>query len=136
MSEQNQKSPKRYAYLLFILAILSLYQILFAFRVLIDRGLYGDNLSLSPVIQAGMALLWAILFLIAVLGLARGKRFGLGYSAWLIISFVVYNVLRVILFAQADYERNRIPFLVMGAIMILIIPVLVLLRRDNQSAEQ
>lgn len=136
MSEQSQNSPKRYGCLLSILAILSLYQILFAFRVLMDSGLYGDSLSLSPILQAGIAILWVILFLIALIRLARGKRYGLGYSAWLILSFIIYGALRTILFAQADYERNRIPFLAISTILILIVPVLLLLRRDNHSTEQ
>jgi hypothetical protein len=134
MSEANPISPKRSGCLFFILAILSLYQILFAFRVLNNNGLYGDSLSLPSVLQAGLAFLWVTLFLSALLRLARGKRYTLGYSGCLILGFMIYGLLQTILFAQADYERKRIPFLVIATIVILIAPVWLLLRREKQSA--
>jgi hypothetical protein len=52
------------------------------------------------------------------------------------IAFILYNLLHTMIFVQADYERKRIPFLVMVTILILIAPIGVLLRRKIQGAEQ
>lgn len=136
MSESGQDSAKRSGCFILFLAILSLYQIFFAFRVFNDNGLYGNSLSLPPIVQAGLAVLWAILFLVALLGLVRGQSYAVGYSAWLMISFIVYSLLRIVFFAQADYDRQRIPFLVVGTILILIIPAWLLLRGKAQGMTQ
>lgn len=136
MSELRQNSTKGTGCLIIFLASLSLYQIFFALRVFNNVGLYTGHLSMPPALQIGIAIVWAILFITALLRLVMGKSHAVGYSACLMISFVVFALLQTIFFAQADYERKRIPFLVVGTILILIAPVLLLLRRKTQGAEQ
>jgi len=136
MSKGSQHGRKASGCLVSFIAILGLYQIFFAIRVFNDSGLYGNSLSLSPMLQIGLASVWTILFLTALLGLVRSQDHAVGYSAWLILSFIVYGLLRTSLFAQADYDRQRIPFLVMGTVLILIVPVWSLLKRKTQGTEQ
>lgn len=112
--------------------ILSVYQIIFAFLVLQQRGMLGEE-PRNIDIQAGLAGLWAIMLLLTTVGLFRAKPFAVRYGSWLIVAFVVYNLLRMTLLIQADYDRNRLAMYILLSMAISIVPLLLGLSKSTRS---
>jgi hypothetical protein len=133
MSQQNPPSPKRAGCLLLLLTILGLFQILFAFRVLEDSAIYGE-LSIAPAIHVGVSLIWLVIIIWAGQSVFRKQSLDLGMS--IIIAYLVFRLLQVIFFAQADYDRNRIPFLLLVMVSLLLIPLLRWLLRGGTPIQR
>jgi hypothetical protein len=77
---------------------------------LLDRSPPG--LSLSAELQAVLSLIWAAGAGFGIIALLRqGGRAAL-YAQAVLASFVLYTGLRVYIFARADYDRQRLPFLI------------------------
>lgn len=129
MSDDPPELTQRPGCLIIIVALLGLYQIIFASRVLQQAHILTGH-PIPIAIQVGLAVGWALAFFVAAVGLVRGKWLALRYSGWLMVAFFAYNLLRIALFAQADYDRSRLPFLIGLTLLILVVPMLVLLRRD------
>jgi hypothetical protein len=53
-----------------------------------------------------------LLFTIAAVNLVRRGTRALRRACWIIGGFVIYSAARLILFTQADYDRNRLVFIV------------------------
>jgi hypothetical protein len=117
--------------LLPISAVLGIYQIIFAFRVLHLSDIFTSSAVIPPAVHAMLSAVWGVALLWGALQVAQRKRSALPYTGWLIIAFVMYSLLRSILFAQTDYDQGRIPFLILITLAALIIPVLSLLSRDK-----
>jgi hypothetical protein len=124
MREQPHQPSQRSGCMTSIMVILGVYQILFAFRVLLNSGVKLDIAAYLPILQAIIALFWAGLFAHAVFRLRGNHAAAFRYSAWLIICFILSRLVQTILFVQADYDRNRVGFLLVVKLMILTVPVL------------
>lgn len=71
------------------------------------------------IISIGWALVFAwITFDLLRLRLRTTKR---NYAGWAVFGFVTYSLLRLFLFAQADYDQQRLPFLIILTALILIV---------------
>lgn len=114
---------------MFMMAILGLYQIIFAFRVLQQTDILKE-LRVPLLIQTGLAITWSGIFMVATVGLFRRKRWALRYTHWSIFVFIVYNLLRALLLTQADYDRSRLSFLALITVIILAISLLALPRQE------
>ncbi len=92
----------------------------------------------SPAIQVSAHVIWGIVAFWGLLRLLRRRLRALENGLLILLSFVVYIALRITLFAQADYDRERLPFLLvgMGVVSIGIIVVIVQTRRDAASKPQ
>ncbi len=67
----------------------------------------------APVwLVVGGYLLWAIMLGWAAWNLILGKPQAVNRSIWLLSVFIIYSVLRLLVFSQADYDRQRYPLLV------------------------
>jgi hypothetical protein len=121
MTPSPVHSPKRAGCLLFFLTILGLFQILFAFRVLEDSVIYGE-MSISPVFHVGVSMIWLVIIIWSVWAIIRKQSLESGVST--IIAYLVFRLLQGIFFAQADYDRNRIPFSLLVMVTLLLIPLL------------
>jgi hypothetical protein len=133
MQEENLQTPKRGGCLLFLLTILGLFQILLAFRVLEDSIIYGE-VRFPPVVQVGISLIWLVIILWTVQAVFRKQSYDAGITT--IIAYLVFRLLQVVFFAEADYDRNRIPFLLLVMVSLLLIPLLRWLWRSGSQNER
>ena len=133
MSKFHLPFSKRGGTLLFFLTILAVFQIVFAFRVLEDSTMYGES-SISPAVHVGMSLVWLVIILSAAYAVHRNKAYELGVNT--IIAYLVFRLLQVMFFAEADYDRNRIPFLLLVMFFLLLIPLLRWLMRSGSHTQR
>lgn len=125
-------APQRAGCWLPIVAFLGLYQIIFSLRVLQQHGTLGITSSVPPALEAGISLIWGVVFVILVLGLLQRRLWAGRWVSWLIVGFISYKVAYIVLFAQADYDRGRVPFLLVTTSLILIIPLVIAIRDARQ----
>lgn len=116
------------------LAILMLFQIISAVRVLQLPESIQPLLVFPPTLQAILAIAWVLLFLIAIVFHLRGQQIAGQYSNGLIIGFFGYSLLRVIVFAQADYDRNRTPLLILVA-LVTVVPATIFFVRSMMDSK-
>jgi hypothetical protein len=77
--------------------------------------------------------IWALLFGYATFVLIRQTVRAAYRAIVLICVFILYSVARLVLFVRADYDRQRLPFLLILAILTLIFLVVVYVRqRDGE----
>lgn len=119
--------------LLLLLSILGLFQIVLAFRVLEDSAIYGE-LSFAPGLQIGVSLIWLAIIVWTAQAVFRKRSYDLGIGT--IIAYLVFRLLQGIFFVQADYDRNRIPFLLLVMVSLLLIPLLRWLWRSGIHNER
>ena len=55
---------------------------------------------------------WTLLFSITAVNLARKRPHAMRWNLWALCGFFIYSAARLFLFTQADYDRNRLPLIV------------------------
>ena len=65
--------------------------------------------------------------------LARRNGHAVRYTAWLFVLFILYSLLRLMIFAQADYDRGRLPFLVIVAALMISVVFRAREKKTNDS---
>lgn len=103
-----------------LLLLCAFVQAAYAVQIVLLPAELAEQVSLLLPLEFVMAGMWALLLgYFAVNGGTFGAR-------WvLLLVFMAYHVIRLIIFARADYDRGRIPFivvmfcvwLVMGGVM-------------------
>lgn len=111
-----------------IFILLILYQIIATIKVLQLQDTLHIRTSIPALFALGMSIIWVISFSGVTLALLRHKRGASRFAMGVAVGFIVYNTLRLALFAQADYDRERLPFLLLIAAILLVGPLLSLLR--------
>ncbi len=86
------------------------------------------QLVLPTTVLGLISVIWALLFGAVGVLLVWGQPNALVYSAGLVIGFVFIETLLPVAFAQADYARQRLPFRLITAALIAIIPLAYLVR--------
>jgi len=124
--------PKRSGCLVTFITILLVYQTLNLIRVLQLEDMLGNSVVPPVPLQLTLILIWLLTFTYLLLGVVRKWRFALRYSGWLIITYILYRLLYAVLFVQADYNRQRLPFLLVTISLILIVPIFMLLNRHEE----
>jgi len=132
--DNKAESASNSGCMIFISGILAVYQTIFAFLVLQQTDIVM-KLAFRAEVQAVIAGFWAAMFMIATVTLVRHKPYALRYSGWLLITFVVYNLLKMFVFAQADYDRNRLAILTILSAAIIIVPLLLVLPTKARNQE-
>ena len=84
--------------------------------------------SLPIPLQFIASVLWGLLSAFVTVTLVRRRPRALLYAAWLVIGLIAYNITRWMFFVRADYDRQRLPFLLIIAIISLLIPTAIVLR--------
>jgi hypothetical protein len=128
--------PRRARGLLMVTGLLALFQAGAAFQVLHIPGTLAAQISLSLPLEFTASLLWAFLAGVDCIQLWRRRAGAQKNTVWLLIAFMIYTLLRLILFAQADYDRGRLGFLTL--VFVLIIALIALrssLFRKRHSTE-
>jgi hypothetical protein len=81
----------------------------------------GITLSVPAPVDALGQLVWAMLLGWVAWSLLRGVPQAVNRSIWLLSVFIIYDVLRLLAFSQADYDRQRLPLLLALIPLVLII---------------
>lgn len=108
--------------LILLTVLLALFQLGAALRALAAPPV---PTSLSAALDFIAGGLWALLFAAITVNLLRG--WALRPAILSICGFVIYSLVRLLVFARADYDLNRLPFLV--AITVCLLFLAALLRR-------
>lgn len=96
---------------------LAVFQVNVALRALQTPGVIAAQIALPLLLDALASGWWAFFALWISWRLLRGRPGG-GQVIALFAGFTLYSVFRLALFAQADYDRHRLSFLVIAALMI------------------
>ncbi len=115
--------------LIFLCALLTLFQLGAALRVPGIPPEQRAQISLPAALEFVAGGLWALLFAVITVNLIRGRA--LRPAIITISSFVIYSLARLLVFARADYDLNRLPFL--GAIMVCLLLLAALMLRRYQT---
>jgi len=99
--------------------------------LLIQLGGLARSIQLSQITLTALSIpqpllfasyiVWAGAFSWGLLSLLKGADYAKRRALWLIFGFLVYSTLRLGLFARAEYDRQRLPFLIVGGLTTLII---------------
>jgi hypothetical protein len=88
---------------------------LYNLSLAVDHVRHADTyralgVSYPPLLRAGFALLWGILFVALGIGLARQKSTARRWILIILSNYGLFNVLWLMVFARSDFARSRIPF--------------------------
>lgn len=126
--------------LLVLLGILSVFQIISVFWVLMQTDISTGSAPLRSMTLSGsliadglFGIAWVIASIIVMIRLARRRPYAAAAAGWLLVGLVGYGLLRLVLFAQADYDRGRLPFLLVSAAILLLPLVVYLIRATWQQ---
>ena len=86
------------------------------------------TLSLSRPLEAIAALAWALLLTAATWRVAWLRERNLRTSVFVLVGFIVYSLARLLVFTRADYDHNRLRFLTVVTLLVLIAAVVYLMR--------
>ncbi len=93
--------------------------------------------ELVAAVQLPMALdfvasvFWALTFAGVVWGLVRAWPQAKRAAGFVSVGFVIYSVVRLIVFTQAAYDRQRLPFLGLLALILIVLAWVTLLRKNG-----
>lgn len=100
-------------------------------RVLSIDSALRDQLSLRPPFEFLMGIAWAAAFGAAVYRVARHRPFALRFAQLMLGGFAAYSAVRLLIWAQADYDRHRLPFLWIALAVVALTTLL--LRRQQPT---
>ena len=130
MSEDTKQLPTRAVgrerQLMVVTAVLAIIEFGAAYRAL---NLPADvTNSLSRPLEAIAALAWALLLTAATWSVAWYRERNLRIGVFVLVGFIVYSLARLLVFTRADYDHNRLRFLTVLTILVLIAAVVYLMR--------
>ena len=131
-------TPCCHPFLILLCLTLALFQIITALRVLQLPDAVASVVSIPPMLQVALSAGWALLFFMAAVTLYNRKVFSVRLAGGVIVAFMLYSLLRLVVFARADYDRERLPFLIVLTLSLLALPVWRLLKpqRNAPSMEE
>ena len=99
-----------------LLAIaLSLIHIGAAIRTLTRPTDLANVISLLPAWEFVAAVLWALAFVVLAVRLWQHKPNAKRALGWTLMAWIAYSLLRLAVFARADYDAARLPFLIIAS---------------------
>lgn len=102
-------------------ALLALIQAGAAWRALNVPQELAAQISLPLPLEFVGGALWALLFALVTFALFRQLPRAFLWAGWSLIVFIGYNMARWILFTQADYDRQRLQFLLLTSTLMLVV---------------
>lgn len=131
-------NASRHPFLILVCLILALFQIITALAVLQLPDAVAPAVSIPGMLQVVLSACWALVFFTVAVRLFYRKRRSVWQAGGWMVLFVLYSLLRLVVFARADYDRERLPFLIIITVLLLALPVWRLLRlqRDAQPTEE
>jgi hypothetical protein len=127
--ENDTSRPGCWYRLLWLLsAALALIQVGAAVRAARVPAELAARISVPLTLELVAGLLWAGLFAGITIRLLARKSGATRWLAWGLIAFSLYNGLRWLAFTQADYDRGRLPVLLLAILFFVMIMVVLLIR--------
>ncbi|MFN8564152.1 MAG: hypothetical protein U0703_21615 [Anaerolineae bacterium] len=114
--------------LMVVTAALAIIQFGAAYRAMTLPSDLARQVSLLPELEFVAALAWAVLLSAATYRVAWYRVRNLRTGVYVLVGFVVYSVARLLVFTRADYDHNRLRFLTVLTILVLIAAVVYLMR--------
>jgi hypothetical protein len=113
--QSQPRSSHGFALLTFLIAA---HQTVTAVRVMQVPAELAPLLTLPLAFEFIISIGWALLFAWITFNLLRlrARR----TASWALLGFVTYSLLRLLLFARADYDQQRLPFLITLTVLILV----------------
>jgi 4-amino-4-deoxy-L-arabinose transferase-like glycosyltransferase len=128
-------SSRRLRRLAFLCLILALFQIISAIQVFLRAEAFAPLVALPPALDFVAGLLWGGAFALVAFQLWRGVWHA--RAGWLLgAGFAIYSILRLALFARADYDRGRLPFLSLLAGTFMIVTLVYALRSRSGNGDE
>ena len=81
--------------------------------------LQSDN-SAIDALSIVTSIIWALTFTWLTISLIKRKEQSANRALWVLNGFVLYSALRLLIFTQADYDRQRLPLVLMIALIIFV----------------
>lgn len=122
-----------------VTAVLAIIQFGAAYRAMTLPSDLARQVSLMPELEFVAALAWGVLLSAATWRVAWYKTRNLRTGVYVLVGFIVYSVARLLVFTRADYDHNRLRFLTVLTILVLIAAVGYLMRpvvRRTQLTER
>jgi lysylphosphatidylglycerol synthetase-like protein (DUF2156 family) len=113
------------------MAALALYQGAAALRALDTPPGLAAIINLPSALACVAASVWALIFTLLAVNLWLLRPRAVRQAAWAAIVFAAYSAARLALYAQADYDRQRLPLAFLAALLCCVMPALYLLRRPS-----
>ncbi len=126
-------SPTRSWRLIILTGALAMFQAVAAVRALHVPAALAAQINLPLPLEFVAGGLWSLLFTFITVNLIQTRPLAARRAGWAIIGFIIYSAVRLLLFAQADYDRERYPFLLLLTVLISAIVAAALLRRPSQG---
>lgn len=120
--------------LLIVTAALALFQVMAALRLIFTPAEILQQTHLVIPLEMLLSLFWAGAFARITFVLLRGKLNAVRYTYGLIGLFLLASSLRLAIFIQSEYDRQRLPFLI-AAVFVLIIVLIVAARRASPQKQ-
>lgn len=114
---------KRPAFLITFSLILALYHIIGALQVLQLPESIVDRVPIAPGLQSAIHLGWASGLLVVAVALVQRRSKAKRYAQGVLTLFILYSVARLLLLTHADYDRQRLPFLILLAGLFMLGPI-------------
>lgn len=99
-----------------------------AYRAMTLPSDLARQVSLIPELEFVAALVWGVLLSAATWRVAWYRARNLRTGVYVLVAFVVYSVARLLVFTRAEYDHNRLRFLTVLTILVLIAAVVYLMR--------
>lgn len=132
--KDDPQPPQRPRLLLTLMVGLAVYQASAAGYALNTPREISEQVALPMSLWFVSGVMWAVTALYGVRRLWRRERGSKAFAGWVIVGFSIYSALRLFLYAAADYDRGRLPFLVIMVGLILLLPARRLVRRFEANA--
>lgn len=113
------------------MAALALHQGAAALRALDTPPGLAAVISLPSALAFVAASVWALIFTLLAVNLWLLRPRAVRQAAWAAIAFAAYSAARLALYAQAEYDRQRLPLAFLAALLCCVLPALYLLRRPS-----
>lgn len=114
MPDLSDRLPRRpWSLWLFslIIALIGVYNVFLALDNVRYAGHYRDlGVSYPPLLRALVALLWGAALLTVASGLVRRRRWARRWTFFVVCNYGACGVLWLVVFARADFARDRLPF--------------------------
>ena len=119
-----------------ITALLAIQQFGAVYRALNIPEALAAQVSLMPPLEFVAAVVWGLILSAATWRVAWHKSRNLRTGILALVAFIVYSVARLFVFTRADYDYNRLRFLLVVTILILVAGVVYLMRSRAQPTEK
>lgn len=117
MIEKNERLPRRW-WLIALTLALALIQFGAVLYLINTPDTLTEQISLIVPMEIVVGGLWALIFAGVAVNLLRSRTVRLVH--WFFIGFATYSTARLLLFARADYDQHRLPFLVVANLLALL----------------